>query len=96
MERLFAELDRKSVQHVWIESRTNADNGRDQALLQAARTKKIISSRLRVDFAKPLDEPMLWLPDVVAGAYGYARKGTNEKAWGALRLSTTAIELNTQ
>lgn len=94
MERLFVELDSRSVEHVWIESRTSADNGRDQALLQAARTRKVISSDLRVDFAKPFDEPMLWLPDVVAGAYGYARKGTNERPWDTLRLSTTAIELN--
>jgi hypothetical protein len=48
---------------------------RDLRLVKALRGKRSISSSIRVEFARPKDEPMLWIPDAVAGAVNGARSG---------------------
>ncbi len=45
-------------------------------MVRGFRGAKTIAADLRVDFARPLEEPMLWVPDAVAGAVAAARKGT--------------------
>ncbi|GAB3836500.1 hypothetical protein GCM10028799_74270 [Kribbella italica] len=68
LERLLYELDQLTVREVWLESRREIQDGRDLALVDSARDKGLVSRHLKVGFAKPADEPMLWLPDGVAGA----------------------------
>lgn len=77
MERLLFELDQRTISHVWVETRTQSLNSKDLRLIDALRGSGAISKRLRVEFARPLADPMLWLPDAVAGAVSHARK-----AWG--------------
>jgi hypothetical protein len=74
MELLLIELDRRGIDQVWIESRKSSQDARDLKMLDAVRSKKLISSSLRLDFAQPTAEPMLWIPDAVAGALGAALK----------------------
>jgi hypothetical protein len=73
MERLFPELVDRGVTRVWFESRTDKLNARDRDQVAAMRGAKWIDGSLRVDVALPLQEPMLWAADIVAGAVGAAR-----------------------
>jgi hypothetical protein len=77
-ERLLWALERAGVTRVWLETRTPSLNQRDMRLVDSLRGKQAISPGLRVEFARPLEEPMLWVPDAVAGAVVAARKGTPE------------------
>lgn len=70
MESLAMYLDAMDVTQVFLEEREASLNARDQRLVQAIRGKKLIRSTLRIDVAKPSVEPMLWLPDIIAGAVG--------------------------
>ncbi|WP_433011878.1 hypothetical protein [Kribbella sp. CA-294648] len=54
-------------------------DGRDRSLVDSARRTGLLSGRLAVDFALPVQEPMLWLPDAVAGAVTAAQLG--EPRW---------------
>jgi hypothetical protein len=77
MERLLFELDEMRISTVWLESRTQSLNRKDQTMVAALRSKKVISELLRAEFQLPSQEPMLWLPDAIAGAVGMARKGVD-------------------
>jgi len=79
LELLLYELDQLGVSRVWLESRAPAQDQRDRRLVDSARGKGLISRELLVDFARPLQESMLWLPDVVAGAATAAALG--EPRW---------------
>jgi hypothetical protein len=68
LERLLYELDQLGVSQAWLESRAPAQNKRDRSLVDSARRKGLLSHRTSIEFARPLQEPMLWLPDAVAGA----------------------------
>ncbi|TDO54516.1 hypothetical protein EV643_101305 [Kribbella sp. VKM Ac-2527] len=79
LELLLYELDQFGVSRVWLESRAPAQDQRDRRLVDSARGKGLISRELPIDFARPLQESMLWLPDVVAGAATSAALG--EPRW---------------
>jgi hypothetical protein len=77
LERLLYELDHLGVREVWLDSRREVQDGRDLALLDSARDKGIVSRDLVIDFARSGEEPMLWLPDAVAGAVTASVLGDN-------------------
>jgi hypothetical protein len=79
LECLLYGLEDFGVTQVWLESRRVAQDRRDRSLADSARDKGLISHDLAVDFALPLQEPMLWLPDAVAGAVTAAQLG--EPRW---------------
>jgi hypothetical protein len=79
LERLLYELDQVGVSEVRLESRAAAQDRRDVRLIDSARRKRLISHDLQVTFARPSGEPMLWLPDAVAGAMSAAMLG--EDRW---------------
>lgn len=79
LERLLYELDRFGVSDMWMESRTAVQDRRDLRLVDSARSKRLISHDLQVRFARPAGEPMLWLPDAVAGAMSASVLG--EERW---------------
>ena len=79
LERLLYELDQLGVSQAWLESRAPAQNKRDRSLVDSARRKGLLSHRTSIEFARPLQEPMLWLPDAVAGAVTAANLG--EQRW---------------
>ncbi|MFT4189643.1 MAG: hypothetical protein QM621_13835 [Aeromicrobium sp.] len=67
LERLLYELDQTQVVRCWLESRQPASDRRDHYMVETLRGSQTISDHLRVAFTTPLDEPLLWLPDAVAG-----------------------------
>jgi hypothetical protein len=79
LEQLLYELDQFGVSQAWLESRTAAQDRRDLQLVDSARRKRLISHELQVRFARPTGEPMLWLPDAVAGAMSASVLG--EERW---------------
>jgi hypothetical protein len=79
LERLLYELGLLGVSHVWLESRSAKPDRRDLKLVDSARDKGLIPTDLKVDFARPRMESMLWLPDAVAGAATAANLG--EPRW---------------
>lgn len=85
MERLLHELERLAVTQVWLEQRTSSLNARDMQMVIALRRSRTISAGLRVDFAQPVQEPMLWLPDAVAGIVRARRLDTS-------RATTTNLD----
>ena len=92
MERLLFELSDRHVREAWLEGRDAALNRRDATLVEALRGSRSISSDLRVDFARPLDEPMLWVPDSVAGAVALAHKAGRRDYRDMLAASLSEIE----
>lgn len=72
--RLLFELDQLEAGRILIESRGAALDRRDRTMAAAWRSTSALSVDLRVEFARPLDEPMLWLPDAVAGVVREARR----------------------
>jgi hypothetical protein len=93
LDRLLFELDQLGVEQVWMEARTDRLNRADLRLVDAARRKGAIPGRLRVDHARPLDEPMLWLPDSVAGAVSASHRG--KLSWLAtIQQTVTMIRLD--
>lgn len=68
MRRLFFELSGLGVSRVVAESRGRADDCRDRNLLERLRSTGEIASSLRLFHEPGPAEPLLWIPDVVAGA----------------------------
>jgi len=93
LERLVVGLAALEVSHVLVESRTQRDNARDAALFDALRSARVLTAPMTVDFALPTAEPMLWFPDVVAGAVGARRRGEDEAPWFSLRGTVREIDL---
>jgi hypothetical protein len=72
MEALLFHLQAAGVSRVWLETRGAAADRRDIAAVRAARARQIIQYGLLVDHARPSEEPLLWLADIVAGAVSAA------------------------
>lgn len=68
METLLPQLQAAGVGQVWLEARNDRLNQNDRAMVEAMRGQRLLRTEFRVDVARPLDEPMLWVSDVVAGA----------------------------
>ncbi|NYI81204.1 hypothetical protein [Nocardioides panzhihuensis] len=75
LERLLPELEHTGITQAWFETRTARLNRQDLKMVDAMRSSGTLTGALRVDFANPNVEPMLWIPDVIAGAVGAARRG---------------------
>lgn len=75
MEVLLPHLAEVGVTEAWLESRTSSLNRIDVATVEYLRGSRRLPATLRVDVAQPSTEPMLWLPDIVAGATMAAELG---------------------
>lgn len=91
MEVLAAELVARGATRVWIESRKQVQDQRDARMFDALRDKKVIGPGLRLGFAKPSGEPMLWLPDAIAGVVGSSQRGESPELRSL--LSGTVVEV---
>lgn len=89
MERLLHELHRLGVGQVYAETRTPSLNRRDRDMLDALRQRHAIPESLAVEFIHPDNEPLLWLPDAVAGAVGMQRRGDDPEPYERLRHTIT-------
>ncbi|MGO1627191.1 MULTISPECIES: hypothetical protein [unclassified Microbacterium] len=89
MIHLLHALFELGVSHVWAERRTPSLNQRDLQLINALRSQHAIPDKLHVDFTHPDQEPMLWLPDIVAGAIGLHHRGDDAMPYERLRAGVT-------
>lgn len=94
MEELLFKLEALGVSQVWLETRTETLNRRDLRLVDQLRGRKIITAGIRVDVAYPSEEPMLWIPDAVAGATGMARKGGDDEFRIAMGDTIEEVEIS--
>lgn len=92
MESLLPHLGGMGVSRVWLEARTKSLNDHDRKHLAAMRGQRALPATLRVETERPSREPMLWLPDVVAGAVGAARNG-NRIYLDAMRHAVTELNI---
>lgn len=94
LEALLPNLEARGVTRVVMEERTPSLVESDRRMLTAVRGKRLITTALRVGTARPKEEPMLWLPDSVAGAFGAARdRGKPE--WLELMAPIDRIDVST-
>lgn len=94
MQQLLHRLASDDVSQVWFESRDEIGNSRDLAMVANLRTTDALPSTLRIDHAKPLAEPLLWVPDAVAGAVAAAHDGrTGFRACFEHKLEEIVFEL---
>jgi len=84
-------LEQRQVLDVVFESRQNRD-GKDRAHIVRAQKAGHCSRSLRYGFALPLQEPLLWLPDLVAGAVAYSWAGRGEQCRALLGDSVTVVD----
>jgi hypothetical protein len=91
LTRLLWELEQRDVFDVVFESRQNRDRD-DRAHIVRAQKAGHCSRSLRYDFALPLQEPLLWLPDLVAGAVAYAHVGRGEQCLTLLGENVTVVD----
>jgi hypothetical protein len=84
-------LGTRGVSRLWIDARTPSLNRRDRQMVDALRSQRRLPHGLRVDVARPLQEPMLWLPDIVAGAVKAGLDG--RPAWRAM-INESIHEVN--
>jgi len=75
IERLLAELAGRGVASVVFERRHQELDARDRAMVAALRRQRSIPAWLRASWVPAADEPLLWLPDIAAGAASLAAAG---------------------
>lgn len=75
LRQLLWELDQRDVAEVVLESRNAERDRHDLRSIGGFRNSRHLSRRLHVQHGKPVQEPMLWVPDAVAGAAGDHRCG---------------------
>jgi hypothetical protein len=75
LEALLFHLDAAGVEQVWLETRGATADRRDIAAIDRFRARQVIGHSIRVDHARPGDDPLLWLADLVAGAVSAAEGG---------------------
>lgn len=80
LERLLFELHGRGVSQVWLESRQTALNRKDQQMVSTLVINGTIPRSFEVNMAKPLDEPMLWIPDATAGMTSFSLR-TGDTEW---------------
>lgn len=95
LEALLPRLEQMGVTQVVMEQRTPSLDSADRRMLGAIRGKRLVSRDLRVETARPKEEPMLWLPDAVAGAFGAARDA-GQPEWLTLIGHIEELEVSTQ
>jgi hypothetical protein len=81
-----------------LETRTSSLNRRDTVMVNALRMRGEIPDTLRVVFAQsygPQGEPLLWLPDIVAGAVSAVHADGDNRYAAILRprLAELVIDL---
>lgn len=80
MKQMLWQLDQRAVTVVTLESRGVNRDAFDVKSFGQFRQAQIVSRRLTVCHARALQEPLLWVPDAVAGAAGDVRCGRDPGA----------------
>jgi hypothetical protein len=83
IERLLAELAGRGVASVVFERRHEELDARDRAMVAALRRQHSVPAWLHTSWVPAADDPLLWLPDIAAGAASLAAAG-DARYWGEL------------
>lgn len=75
---LLYELDIHGVDRVFLESRTPTLNKADIDAVTFFKNSGVVDRGVRVEHDYPLEEPLLWIADLVAGACGQSVVGVDE------------------
>lgn len=91
LERLLLELQNLEVARLTLESRATNQNKNDMNLVQALRSRKVLTPGPRVDHVPGPAEPLLWVADAMCGAHVSHRTG-NSTYWSHVEATATVIE----
>ena len=80
--------------HLTLESRGTHLDRKDRDMLAALRSRRVVTSGLRLDHVAGPAEPILWIADAVCGAY-VGQRARGEKYFEAIRRLTRVIEIQT-
>ena len=75
IERLLAELASRAITTVVFERRHPDLDARDRTMIAALRHQQALPAAFRATWQQASDEPLLWLPDIAAGAASLAETG---------------------
>ncbi|GGP16202.1 hypothetical protein LDL08_40430 [Nonomuraea glycinis] len=75
MEHLLWEMGGHHVHDVIFERRHSELDLRDHELVAVLQGRHSMPPKLRLSWRDPLTEPLLWLPDIIAGALSRAERG---------------------
>lgn len=78
LDRLLCELSQQKVETVCIEARDQWHDRRDRALVDALRGAGRVERGLRAEWRRSVDEPLLWLADVLVGSVVWWLGGEGE------------------
>lgn len=78
---LVAHLRARDVDDVILEARERGQNRKDERTLKSISQASVSAADFRYAFSRPLDEPLLWLPDYLAGAYGEAVRAGGDRSY---------------
>lgn len=83
IERLLAELTSRWIGRVVFERRHPELDARDRAMVIALQRQQSLPAGLRTSWLPAAEEPLLWLPDIAAGAASLAETG-DDTYWNEL------------
>ncbi|MFC5829204.1 hypothetical protein [Nonomuraea insulae] len=86
MQGLLWELGDHHVTDVVFERRDSELDQRDHKLVEVLQGRHAMPPRLRLAWCSPMLEPLLWLPDIVAGAKALAERG-DPRFWSQLEAN---------
>jgi hypothetical protein len=75
IERLLAELATRGIANIVFERRHDELDARDRSLVAALKRQRSLPAAVRASWQAAADEPLLWLPDIAAGAAALAETG---------------------
>ncbi len=90
---MLRELEQRQVLDVLVENRTHLDS-EDRAHILGAQKAGHLTRELRYAFERPNREPLLWLPDLVAGTVSYSRTGLDQQYLEHLQHSMTVVAVD--
>lgn len=94
LKRLAWLLDDHAVSLLSLEAREAQLMKRDRRTIDGLRGQQALPRGLRIDHARPSEEPMLWVADFVLGALAESRSGGNPDWFGAISSASTVVEIS--
>ncbi len=89
--QLTIDLVSRGVSELVYEARERKQDEKDQRTIMAIRKAEVVPPTTGFRFARPLDEPLLWIPDIVLGMVGSAKAQPTEAHWFAEALAELDI-----
>lgn len=93
LEVLLPLLEARGIEHLTLESRGNFNDKKDVDMLINLRRSGALSF-IDLDHAKGKDDPHLWVPDQLLGAFGDRERLSETPGLAKLFASVEAVEIN--